>query len=268
MSQNRTRAQAPDVRLAEGKEAPEEPKPQARHRKSLSLASLFRIRGKREKGFISQDGRLWQFDEKATGGVRLKLVVVGDGACGKTCFIIVGTKKLFPTVYVPTIFENYEADFEINGRSVEAHFWDTAGQDEFARLRPSSYPGTHIVCLCFALDDHDSLDNILHTWQPEIAHFCGKKIPIFLLGLKKDTRDDPISIGERLRRGQRHVTKAEGEDMRQKLNAVKYMESSAKTGEGVQETLVEIFTTALEQNSAMHAAAKKKRKRAIHRLFG
>jgi len=56
--------------------------------------------------------------------------------------------------------------------------------------------------------------------------------------------------------------------MRLRLKAVKYLESSAKTGEGVQETFQEIFTTALKRNPEMRAAAKKKRKRVKRWLFG
>lgn len=50
---------------------------------------------------------------------RKKLVVVGDGACGKTCLLIVFSKDTFPEVYVPTVFENYVADIEIDGKQIE-----------------------------------------------------------------------------------------------------------------------------------------------------
>uniref|UniRef100_A0A8C3TS76 Uncharacterized protein n=1 Tax=Catharus ustulatus TaxID=91951 RepID=A0A8C3TS76_CATUS len=48
--------------------------------------------------------------------IRKKLVVVGDGACGKTCLLIVFSKDEFPEVYVPTVFENYVADIEVDGK--------------------------------------------------------------------------------------------------------------------------------------------------------
>ena len=59
--------------------------------------------------------------------IRKKLVIVGDGACGKTCLLIVFSKDQFPEVYVPTVFENYVADIEVDGKCVELALWDTAG---------------------------------------------------------------------------------------------------------------------------------------------
>lgn len=54
--------------------------------------------------------------------IRKKLVIVGDGACGKTCLLIVFSKDQFPEVYVPTVFENYVADIEIDGKQVTYSF--------------------------------------------------------------------------------------------------------------------------------------------------
>lgn len=60
-------------------------------------------------------------DETSTepmAAIRKKLVIVGDGACGKTCLLIVFSKDQFPEVYVPTVFENYVADIEVDGKQV------------------------------------------------------------------------------------------------------------------------------------------------------
>ena len=53
--------------------------------------------------------------------IRKKLVIVGDGACGKTCLLIVFSKDQFPEVYVPTVFENYVADIEVDGKQVNKY---------------------------------------------------------------------------------------------------------------------------------------------------
>ena len=101
--------------------------------------------------------------------LRKKLVIVGDGGCGKTCLLIVFSRDQFPDVYVPTVFENYVADFEVDGKQVELALWDTAGQEDYDRLRPLSYPDTDIVLLCFAIDAPDSLSNVVDKWYPEVS---------------------------------------------------------------------------------------------------
>jgi len=61
---------------------------------------------------------------------------------------------------VPTVFENYVADIEVDGKRVELALWDTAGQEDYDRLRPLSYPDTNVVLMCFSVDQPDSLENI------------------------------------------------------------------------------------------------------------
>ena len=61
---------------------------------------------------------------------------------------------------MPTVFENYVADVEVDGKHVELALWDTAGQEDYDRLRPLSYPDSHVILICFAVDSPDSLDNV------------------------------------------------------------------------------------------------------------
>ncbi|KZT59394.1 GTP-binding protein rho1 [Calocera cornea HHB12733] len=166
--------------------------------------------------------------------IRRKLVVVGDGACGKTCLLIVFSKGTFPEVYVPTVFEAYVADVEVDGKMVELALWDTAGQEDYDRLRPLSYPDSHVILICFAIDSTDSLENVQEKWIAEIQHFCAG-IPVILVGCKKDLRRDARTI-EKLRQvSQRPVTPEEGMAVAQRINARQYIECSARTGEGVRE---------------------------------
>ena len=70
--------------------------------------------------------------------IRKKLVIVGDGACGKTSLLFVFSKDEFPDFYEPTVFDNYLTEIEVNGKLVELVLWDTAGQESYDRLRPLS----------------------------------------------------------------------------------------------------------------------------------
>ena len=110
-----------------------------------------------------------------------KFVVVGDGGCGKTCLLISYSQGVFPEVsksttlfvatvdadfaqkYVPTVFENYitHVEHKQSGKGVELALWDTAGQEEYDRLRPLSYPETDLLFVCFAIDCPNSLENVL-----------------------------------------------------------------------------------------------------------
>ena len=62
-------------------------------------------------------------------------MIVGDGECGKTCLLIVFSQDEFPEIYIPTVFETYVADIHAGGVQVELALWDTAGQEDYDRLR-------------------------------------------------------------------------------------------------------------------------------------
>ncbi|KAG7199761.1 hypothetical protein KM043_000428 [Ampulex compressa] len=185
--------------------------------------------------------------------IRKKLVIVGDGACGKTCLLIVFSKDQFPEVYVPTVFENYVADIEVDSKQVELALWDTAGQEDYDRLRPLSYPDTDVILMCFSIDSPDSLENIPEKWTPEVKHFC-PNVPIILVGNKKDLRNDPNTIKELGKMKQEPVKPEEGRAMAEKINAFAYLECSAKSKEGVRE----VFETATR--AALQVKKKKKGK--------
>ncbi|KAI7904263.1 GTP-binding protein rhoA [Cokeromyces recurvatus] len=176
--------------------------------------------------------------------IRRKLVIVGDGACGKTCLLIVFSKGTFPEFYVPTVFENYVADVEVDGKHVELALWDTAGQEDYDRLRPLSYPDSHVILICFAVDSPDSLENVQEKWISEVLHFC-QGLPILLVGCKKDLRNDPETIEELRRNSQKPVSSDEGASVAQRISAYKYLECSAKTGEGVREVFEHATRAAL-----------------------
>jgi len=188
------------------------------------------------------------------GSEKRKLVIVGDGACGKTSLLIVYVKGEFPEEYVPTVFENYVADVEIDGRHIELTLWDTAGQEEYDRLRPLSYPNANVILICFALDNAVSLSNVTDRWLPEVKHFC-KDLPILLIGLKKDLRDDPNAKEPLEKRLEQAVSFNQGLAISKKINAYRYLECSAKMVDGVKE----VFETAARASLVKKTASSSKK---------
>ena len=63
------------------------------------------------------------------------------------------------------------------------------GQEEYARLRPLSYPDTSFVLMMFCLESEETLDNCIATWAPEVTHFC-PGVPIILVGVFHCYRSD------------------------------------------------------------------------------
>ena len=161
----------------------------------------------------------------------LKIVVVGDGAVGKSSLLISYTTNAFPSEYVPTVFDNYAANVMVDGKPVNMGFWDTgkekntrikflatltsfvvflAGQEDYDRLRPLSYPATDVFLLCYSIVSRASFENCASKWIPELRHHC-PGAPIILVANKIDLR----SGGSR--RTSELVTREEGQQMAKKL---------------------------------------------------
>ncbi|KAM5125634.1 rho-related GTP-binding protein RhoC-like [Callospermophilus lateralis] len=166
--------------------------------------------------------------------IKKKLVAVGDGACGKTCLLIVFSTDQFPEVYFPTVFENYIADIEVDGKQVELALWDTAGQEDYDCLWPLSYPDTDVILMCISIYSPDSLENVHEKWTPEVKHFC-PNMPIILVGNKKDLRQDEHTRRELAKMKKDPVRSEEGWNMANHISAFGYLECSAKAKEGVLE---------------------------------
>jgi len=71
--------------------------------------------------------------------------------------------------YVPTVFENYVTDCRVDGKSVQLALWDTAGQEDYERLRPLAYSQAHVLLIAFSVSSPDSLHNITTKWCADLV---------------------------------------------------------------------------------------------------
>ena len=128
---------------------------------------------------------------------RIKCVVVGDGAIGKTCLQIALTTNSFPSGYVPTVFDDYcmesRVETEKHSIGVKIDFYDTAGQEDYDRLRPLSYPHTDVFVLVFNITGPGTFENVMCKWYPETKDHV-PKAPRVLVGNKVDLLSDEVSL--------------------------------------------------------------------------
>jgi Ras-related C3 botulinum toxin substrate 1 len=162
------------------------------------------------------------------GPATVKAVVVGDGAVGKTCMLISYTTNSFPGEYIPTVFDNYSADVRVNGQVVHIGLWDTAGQGDYDRLRPLSYPGSDVILVCYSCISPSSFENVRTKWVPEVRqHAPG--VPILLVSTKQDLAADPMAAQMLAAKGLEPPTNEAGKALAAELGLAGFASNSALT---------------------------------------
>lgn len=173
------------------------------------------------------------------------------------------------------MFENYVTQVQFDGKEIELALWDTAGQEEYDRLRPLSYPESDVILIVFSVDFPVSLGNVqdkvslrvsltvsdkdrlFQQWYPEVAHFC-EGTPLVLVGTKTDLRRDDQTRRMLGAQGQTPVTAEHGVSVAKEIGA-RYIECSAKTGNGVRE----VFALALKESMRGKWGKKLKQRRCV-----
>jgi small GTP-binding protein len=134
--------------------------------------------------------------------------------------------------------------------------WDTAGQEDYDRLRPLSYPGTDVFLLCFSVVSPTSFSNVRSKWWPEVTHHC-PQAKLILVGTKIDLREDRETLDALKRNGLAPIATSEGQRLAQEIGAVSYLECSALTQNG----LKTVFDEAIKSVVCVRKVPKPHRKK-------
>jgi len=147
-----------------------------------------------------------------------KCIAVGDGGCGKTALTVRFAHGFFQEQYKMTIGVEFAVKLiEIGGFKTKLQIWDTGGQERFSYVRPLYYKGAMGALCVFDLTNRESFDHV-PNWIDEVKANVGE-VPMVLVGNKADLPG-------------REVPRDEAEGTAKKFNMY-YLESSAKTGDGV-----------------------------------
>ncbi|KAG9264909.1 ras-related protein Rac1-like [Astyanax mexicanus] len=171
----------------------------------------------------------------------LKCVMVGTGAVGKSCLLFTFTNNAFPQEFIPTVFDSYSSEITVDSTPYTLNLWDTAGQEDYDRLRPLSYPQTDIAIICFSICSPASYEDVRQKWIPEVSKYC-PNAPLLLVGTKMDEQ-------ELKEQKLTPITKQQGETLAQEIGAIKYFECSALQLVGVREVFVEAVRAFLIANA-------------------
>ncbi|PFX23586.1 Cell division control protein 42-like [Stylophora pistillata] len=128
--------------------------------------------------------------------------------------------SLIPVGFRLPVFDNYAVTVMIGGEPFTLGLFDTAGQEDYDRLRPLSYPQTDVFLVCFSVVSPSSFENVKEKWVPEITHHC-PKTPFLLVGTQVDLRDDAGTIEKLTKNKQKPIAVEVAEKLTRELKAVK-----------------------------------------------
>jgi len=180
----------------------------------------------------------------------LKIVIVRDGEVGKTRILSTYTTGTFPKDYVPTVFDNKVVKLDYEGKEIKVSLWDTAGQEDFDRLRSLFYPGASAIIVCFSAVDIISAYNIRDRWLPEIKVHAAN-VPLVLVCTKIDLVNDMVLVNKLYEEGTTPISKEQGMALATEIGAAEYIEVSAFTGINIDQPFIKASEVAMKRLSKL-----------------
>ncbi|KAF2344424.1 Small GTP-binding protein domain [Trinorchestia longiramus] len=187
--------------------------------------------------------------------VRGKVIVVGDGSCGKTCMLNILINGHFPEDYVPTVVDTFNYEVKLSEEiTVNMSVWDNAGQEEYDIVRPMSYKDTDIAVICYSIEERSQLENVCNRWIPELNN-SGENMVYFLVALKSDLRDIPDN------KNIDFIKPEEGKVVADQIGALGFFECSAKKNQNIKEIYVAVAKAMFDKKTNESKKTEKNSKR-------
>jgi small GTP-binding protein len=176
----------------------------------------------------------------------IKVILVGDSAVGKTCLVWRGVHGEFKERYDVTVgseFSTYVCS--VNGRVMKMQVWDTCGQEAQRSLARIFYKGSHCVVLVYSITRPETFAN-LESWIHDVKDVVKPDTLLFLVGNMLDEED------------KRKVSRASVDALMAKEQIVAYLETSAKSGVGVNALFAQVAKSLYAQRHAPSPTSKTK----------
>jgi small GTP-binding protein len=175
-----------------------------------------------------------------------KVLLIGEAAVGKTSLTIQFVHGKFKSDYLLTVgMEPYSKYIDVNDDVVTLSIWDIAGQQRFDVFRTMFFRGAKAALLVFDLTRPATFEK-LQNWHNDLIKNAGKDVLTILVGNKNDLVD------------LRSVSKKDAMAYAKKINALTYIETSAKTGDNVDESFQLVADKLVEKAKKQASKMKKK----------
>jgi len=177
------------------------------------------------------------------------VVVVGDCKVGKTALVNRFCQDSFNENYTPTSFNRQMADTTVANKRVRYTVWDTSGHHDTDTTRILAFREADVFLLCYKISDPSSLFSAINHWVPELSCHA-PATPIILVGCQSDLRTDRTVLQGLANQGKAPVSSQQALSFSQQIEAVMYVETSAKaSGRGVASAMEVAALTSLGQFS-------------------
>ena len=172
----------------------------------------------------------------ASGGLKVKVVLLGEGCVGKTSIVLRYTENKFNDKHVSTLQASYvQKNLNIGGKRITLNIWDTAGQERYHALGPIYYRDSNGAIVVYDITDEDSFQKA-KNWVRELRKMLGDTCTLAIVGNKMDMEKN------------RTVPASEAEEYAASVGAKHYY-TSAKQNKGIQELFFDLSKRLLEKSA-------------------